>query len=241
MGGTYGHSFLTASRTLLRKFFLRSSTTSILQSKWFLLTWKYAVISPILNRKNSFLTQLLTPVITPFLSFERATYNCSLQFSPPILSWIYLGHAFTFTSPQKLPLPSSLNSFTLLNSIANFGPDLTCSLSSIWHNRSLLKHSPPGTTTSEFLLAPFCWLLYPPNSQHRYVPQFNTWISFPFVVIPLVSSSQCISPSQSSPVFQTLLSYLASPTLGHTKLNLSIRGPTLLRIPVNGNSFLPTP
>ena len=40
-----------------------------LSSKWFLFAWKHAGISPLLNTKNSFVTQLLTPVITPFFCF----------------------------------------------------------------------------------------------------------------------------------------------------------------------------
>lgn len=103
-----------------------------------------------LKYKELFLAPTSSSSYHPISLLKELFITALSKFPPPILSWIYLRHAFTSTSPQNLPLPSSPNFPTLLNSIVNFGPDLTCPLSSIWHNRSLLKHFPLGTTPSEF-------------------------------------------------------------------------------------------
>lgn len=78
------------SMTLHQKFFfVLPQHQSCLSNTWFLVAWKHAVISPILNRKNSFLTQFLIPFITPFSLFsfimnllESAIYICCLQIFP---------------------------------------------------------------------------------------------------------------------------------------------------------------
>lgn len=95
MGGTRVHSFFIALRTLLQKFFPHFSPTSSLPHKLFLLAWNHAVISPILHKKNTFLTQSLTPVITPFFSFplqwnsvKELFLSAVSTFSPPILEHI---------------------------------------------------------------------------------------------------------------------------------------------------------
>lgn len=219
-----GNCSVNSSFTLLQRQFC-------LSGKWFILTWKHAIISPIFNRKNSFLMQLLTPVITPFsLSKDRFITADSKSF-PAVLSWIYFGHAFTSTSPQKCSLPSSPNSSTLLNSIANFGPHLSCFISSMWHDSSPLL----GTTPSEFPPASCCLLstlqIHNTGMPHIQYSDLSSICSHSFgEFIPM-----CISQSELSCIPDS------SVLLNISMLNLSTRGPTLFCIPVNSSSFLSTP